>query len=211
MTVRQGVQVPMVTEPVVVLVEGVSDREAVVAAAGVLGVDLTARGIAVLAMGGVTNVRHFLRELTAGPSRRCVLGLCDVGEAAVVGRALADADTATTGDEEVALRSGAIDVLARNGFHVCDRDLEDELIRALGTSVVTDIIGSCGGLRAFRSLQQQPAQRGRSVHDQLRRWLGSGATRKISYAPRLVAATTPQSLPAPLADVLGAAVAATGW
>jgi hypothetical protein len=55
------------------------------------------------------------------------------------------------------------------GFFVCTIDLEDELIRALGTGQVEQIIKARGELRSLRTLQRQPAQRDRPAPDQLRR------------------------------------------
>lgn len=67
----------------VVLVEGVSDQLAVEALALRHGRDLAADGVAVLAMGGATNIGHFLR--TYGPHRANVAlaGLCDEAEAGI--------------------------------------------------------------------------------------------------------------------------------
>ena len=65
------------------------------------------------------------------------------------------------------------------GFFVCTLDLEDELIRALGTGAVEGIIAAQGELRSLRTLQRQPAQRGRPAQDQLRRFMSgrSGSKR----------------------------------
>ena len=47
----------------VVIVEGASDRRAVEVAAGLLGVDLVAAGVAVVGMGGVTNLARTLHRV----------------------------------------------------------------------------------------------------------------------------------------------------
>lgn len=88
------------------------------------------------------------------------------------------------------------------GLFACDVDLEDELIRALGVAAVETVITAQGDLGAFRSLQRQPEWRGRPPEHQLRRFMGSGATRKIRYARRLVEALTPGQVPRPLRLVL---------
>jgi hypothetical protein len=88
------------------------------------------------------------------------------------------------------------------GFYVCDVDLEDELIRALGAEAVERIAEAQGELGAFRTLQKQPAWRGRPTEEQLRRWLGSGARRKIRYARLLVEALELTEVPRPLTLVL---------
>src|SRR5258706_6043737 len=68
--------------------------------------------------------------------------------------------------------------MERLGFYVCVEDLEDELIRAIGTAQVEAVIGSQGDLGSFRSLQRQSQWRGQPTGAQLRRFPGSGAPRK---------------------------------
>lgn len=46
------------------------------------------------------------------------------------------------------------------GFYVCINNLEEELIRAVGTAGVDALCDSQGDLRSFRSFQSQPAWRG---------------------------------------------------
>ena len=67
--------------------------------------------------------------------------------------------------------------------HVCVRDLEDELIRALGSGPVEEVVAANGELETFRSFQNQPAWRGRPTEDQLRRWLQNGGTLQHRYPP----------------------------
>ncbi|MFI6483417.1 TOPRIM nucleotidyl transferase/hydrolase domain-containing protein [Nonomuraea sp. NPDC050663] len=173
----------------VVLVEGLSDKAAVEALAGRHGRDLAAEGIAVTAMGGATNIRTYLG--TYGPAGRGlrVAGLCDLGE---------------EGDYRSALeRSGLGSDLTRGdmealGFFVCVADLEDELIRALGTDGVEEVVDAEGDLGSFRTLQKQPAWRGNPTHDQLRRFMGSGSGRKIRYSSLLVEAMELERMPRPL-------------
>ena len=88
------------------------------------------------------------------------------------------------------------------GFYVCVADLEEELIRALGVTSVEQIVESEGDLGAFRSLQAQPAWRGRSTEEQIRRFMGSGGGRKIRYARLLVEALDLTQVPRPLDAVL---------
>ena len=83
------------------------------------------------------------------------------------------------------------------GFYVCVEDLEDELIRAHGAAAVERVIEAEGDLGSFRTLQKQPAWEGRPVEEQLRRFMGSGGSRKIRYARLLVDATRPRTDPAP--------------
>jgi hypothetical protein len=88
------------------------------------------------------------------------------------------------------------------GFHVCVADLEDELIRALGAARVEQVVAEHGDLRAFRTLQKQPTWQGRTTHEQLRRFMGSGGRRKIRYARLLVEALDLTRVPRPLDGVL---------
>jgi hypothetical protein len=86
----------------------------------------------------------------------------------------------------------------------CELDLEDELLRALGTSRALDVLAGSGDLAAFRMLQGQPAQRFRPVEAQLHRFLGVASGRKERLAAVLTAALEPQQLPPPIAAVLAA-------
>jgi hypothetical protein len=183
---------------VAVLVEGESDREAVVALARRRGVDLTAEGVAVLAMGGVTNVARYVAEL--GPPGRGLrlAGLYDAGEERFVRGGLERGGLAP-GEG----RAG----LAALGFHCCERDLEDELIRALGVDRVLAVVAEQRELESFRVLQQQPAQRQRRPEDQLHRFFGAGSGRKVRYGRLLVEALVDGEVPAPLAAVLADALA----
>ncbi len=165
-------------EPGTVLVEGESDRRAVEALAARVGLDpATYR---VVAMGGVTNVARHLRELVAGRDdglAPLVAGLCDAGEEHVVARALGAVGFGRDLDRWD---------LEGLGFFTCVDDLEDELIRAVGVSRVLSVVERERDLGAFHTLQTQPAHRDRRPEQQLHRFLGSGAGRKIRYAPLLV-------------------------
>jgi hypothetical protein len=89
------------------------------------------------------------------------------------------------------------------GFYVCDADLEDELIRALGSASVERVVDAQGELGSFRTLQKQAPWRGRPLEEQLRRFMGSGGSRKIRYARLLVEALDLAHVPRPLDRVLG--------
>jgi hypothetical protein len=85
------------------------------------------------------------------------------------------------------------------GFYVCDRDLEDELVRALGIAAVEAILDAQGELSSFRTYQKQPAHRARPTEDQL--W-GFMWNRKLRYARLLVEALDLKAIPRPLDRVL---------
>jgi len=174
----------------VVLVEGVSDQRAIEALSRRRGRDLEAESVAVIPTAGATNIGRFLDLL--GPKGHGVrlVGLCDEGEEAEFGRAVEAA-----GKGKVTDRAD----LERLGFYVCEIDLEDELVRALGAETMVELIESQGHLRRFRSFQNQPAQRHKTIEAQIWRWLGN---HKIRYAPLMVDALEPDSVPRPLLGVL---------
>jgi len=67
---------------------------------------------------------------------------------------------------------------------------------------VENVLDRQGDLGSFRTLQKQPAWRGRPTEEQLRRFMGSGARRKIRYASLLVDAIDLARVPRPLDRVL---------
>lgn len=178
------------TAGTVVLVEGVSDRRAIEALAERRRRDLVAEGVMVIPTAGVTNLGRFLDLL--GPQGYDVrlAGLVDEGEVRQLGLALPRIGV-----------DGQLDraTLEGHGFFVCVRDLEDELIRALGTDTMVELIESEGHLRRFHSFQNQPAQRHKTIDQQLWRWLGN---HKIRYAPLMVETVEIDRVPAPLDGVL---------
>lgn len=173
-----------------VLVEGESDRLAVVALALRAGHDLPAEHVDVVPMAGVTNIARFLARYGPAGAGNRLLGLCDEAEAWYVRRAL---DRAGIGAGD----------LPDRGFQVCRADLEDELIRALGTGVVLEIIAAEGELGSFRLLQRQPSLRELGVEEQLHRFLSGRAGNKIRYAPLLVRALPAGDVPEPLSRLVG--------
>lgn len=175
------------------LVEGTSDQVALETLAERRGRDLAAEQVSIVPIGGAQAIGGFLERL--GPEGLGVrlAGLCDAGEEPDFRRGLESAGLGTD------LARSEMEAL---GFYVCDVDLEDELIRALGADAVEQIAEAQGDLGAFRTLQKQPAWRGRPREEQLRRWLGSGARRKIRYARFLVEALDLSEVPRPLDLVL---------
>lgn len=156
----------------VVFVEGASDRAALLKLAERRGRDLRAEGVEVVAIGGA----HALPRYLASVPNAKLVGLCDAGEAREFTRAL----------EHV---------------YVCNADLEDELIRAVSAERLQEIIETQGELHSFRTLQKQPAQRARTIEQQLRVFLGN---RKIRYAELLVGELDLANVPRPLDELLEA-------
>jgi hypothetical protein len=174
-----------------VLVEGTSDLVAIEALADHRGVDLDAAGVTLVPMGGAQAIGRFLDVFV--PQGLRLAGLCDAAEEDEFMSALERAGLGSN------LTRGGMEGL---GFFVCVEDLEDELIRAQGAAAVEEVIEAEGDLGSFRTLQKQPAWQGRPVEEQLRRFMGSGGSRKIRYARRLVDALDPAKIPRPLNGVL---------
>ncbi|GAB2824662.1 hypothetical protein GCM10027176_31480 [Actinoallomurus bryophytorum] len=177
---------------VIILVEGLSDLYALETLARRRGRDLDAEGVRVLAMKGATNIGHFLDHYGPRGLRARLAGLYDAAEEGCIRRGL----------ERAGLGPGSQVEMEELGFFRCSADLEDELIRALGTDEVERIIEEEGELRSFRTLQRQPAQRGRSTHDQLHRFLGSRSGRKHRYGHLLANAVDLNRAPPSLDRVL---------
>jgi hypothetical protein len=177
----------------IVLVEGISDRVAVETLAVRRGRQLAVEGVSVVPIGGAQALGNVLADLDPRRSGITVAGLCDAGEERSFQRALERAGFGSelTRDEMESL-----------GFYVCEADLEDELIRALGADAVERVVEAHGDLGPFRTLQKQPEWRGRPREDQLRRFFGSGGRRKIRYARHLVDALDLARVPRPLDGVL---------
>jgi len=159
----------------VVIVEGERDRSALGTLAKRRGRDLRAEGTEVVAIGGAHAIRRFL-ENHHDKSKKFV-GLVDSKQA---------------------------DVFTRLGVevYVCESDLEDELIRALGLDGVEKVIEAQGELRSLRALQRQPAQRDRTTLQHIRRFMSSKSGRKALYARLLVEALDLDAVPQPRDRVL---------
>ncbi len=59
------------------------------------------------------------------------------------------------------VRAETVEELAWHGVFVCERDLEDVLIRALGPAVVREELAGLAELTAFRTFAQMPQWRDR--------------------------------------------------
>ena len=177
----------------VVLVEGVSDRRALETLAARRGHDLASEGVEIVAMGGSKNVRYAVDRFGPAGLDLRLAGLVDAPEEGDYLRALQRAGLA---------RAPVRAELERLGFFVCEADLEDELIGALGPAAVEAILEARGDVSAFRTFQRQPAQRGRPIEAQLRRFMGTRSGRKEAYATYLMEALDLAEVPRPLDLVL---------
>lgn len=160
----------------IVIVEGESDRVAIEVFARRLHLEPPT----VIAIGGAHAIARVAPEIREEFPDDELIGLVDAGE-------------------QYAFEG----VIAR--IFVCDQDLEDELIRALGVDGVLHVIDAQGELGSFRTLQKQPAQRDRSEIDQLRRFLHGRSGNKARYAALFAEAIPISRIPEPLKNVLAAA------
>jgi len=177
----------------VILVEGLSDQAALLTLAARSGRNLDADGVFVVPMGGATNIGHFLARFGPDGFGVRLAGLCDEAEEHDFRRGLERAGLG---------RRLTRDGLERLGFYVCVADLEDELIRSLGAAAVEQLIEAEGEAGPFRTFCRQPAQRGRTREQQLRRFLGTRSGRKIRYGQVLAGALDLGRVPGPLSGVL---------
>jgi hypothetical protein len=178
-----------------VFVEGTSDQRALEALAARTGHDLEAAAVAIVEIGGATNIWRYLELYRRQRPEVSVGGLCDANQEQAFRRALAQfgfgSNLSRTGMEAV-------------GFFVCDADLEDELIRGVGVDGVLEIIEAEGELPSFRTYQKQPAHAARALEQQVHGFMWN---RKFRYAQLLVDALDLDRVPRPLAGVLAHATA----
>src|SRR5579884_744552 len=113
----------------VVLVEGIADRSALVAAALRLGHDLA--GVEIVPIGGAQAIRRAAAQYDG----EHVVGLCAAGEERWFRRVLGDAT------------------------YVCVEDLEDEPIRALGPHRVEAVVAREGDLGRLATPRRLPSPR----------------------------------------------------
>jgi hypothetical protein len=176
----------------VIFVEGPSDVASLRALAAARGLDEAQHEFQLVSMGGVTNIRHHLSRLaTEHPSARPA-GLCDGPEERFFARALRDQGHQVESRQD----------MERLGFFVCERDLEEEVIRALGPETAEGILADLRLLGRFRTFQRQPEWRDRSLDEQLRRFTGVASGRKVLLAQRFAEVLTPATTPRPLASLL---------
>lgn len=178
------------TPNAVILVEGPSDRVAIEAIAARRGHNLDGLGVGLVAIGGATNLRPFLDVYGPIGQNVRLAGLGDIGEMDVYGRALVAAGIAPAPSRPA---------LESVGFYMCVVDLEDELIRALGTEATRSVVERRETPGSFRSYQRQPAHRNEPVDSQLR---GFVTNWKTEYARLFVAALEMDRVPRPLEATL---------
>lgn len=174
----------------VVLLEGVSDVAAVRALMEAQGIDGAA--VQLVSLDGATNWNRVLKELRLLRGDVDVLGLVDQNEAHAAVRALTD-DGLPVQD--------ATD-LPVYGVFVCEADLEDELIRALGPEGARAALEAAGLGGKFEAFQSQGDWGERTLADQLHRFCGAASGRKAQAAGVLAGALDADEVPEPLQMLL---------
>ena len=173
----------------VIFAEGPSDYLALHAAADVLSVDLDARGAAVVSLQGASLLSIYLTLLGPNGLDLSLCGLCDL-----------DAESEWRAKlQAVGLNATSRAALNSQGFYVCDIDLEDELIRAHGSTAVQSIIALEGEARKFSAFASQLPNRSLTLSEQLTEFVRKSKTR---WSPKLVSELSAASMPSPLRDVL---------
>jgi hypothetical protein len=156
-----------------VLVEGESDRLAVVSLAVMAHRDLSR--VEMVVLNGATNARAAASRLAMGG----LLAMCDEAET-----------------------SHFSSVVAVEDLFVCRPDLEAELIEAAGVEGVAAVIEEAGESGSLHRLRMQPQHRGRPLELVMRRFMGSQSGRKARYARALVESLGVQRAPDPLRDLV---------
>lgn len=160
----------------IVLVEGESDRIAL----EVIARRLESGHLTIVPIGGAHAAASTIAGILEDSPNEHLIGLVDIGERHVFEAVLPE-------------------------VFVCDRDLEDELIRALGEHAALRVVEEQGELASFQTLQKQPAQRSRSTRDQLRQFLHGRSGNKARYAALFAEAIDLAHIPEPLKNVIAAA------
>jgi hypothetical protein len=174
----------------VLLVEGLSDKVAVETLADRLDRDLESEGVVVLPIGGAQAIGNVLDRFGPTGLDLRLAGLCDAAEERHFRRALERAGLGSDLD-----RAG----MEALGFYVCEADLEDELVRALGADAVEKVIEAEGEWGPFETFRKQPHKRRLPRERQV---YGFMWNRKIRYARLLVDALDLDLVPRPLDSVL---------
>jgi AAA domain, putative AbiEii toxin, Type IV TA system len=173
----------------VVLVEGITDYQAVRLIATKLGRNLDAEGVAVLPLDGGGTLKVYLELLGPDGLDLDLAGLCDADYEQDWRSKLAGAGLTVTTRQE----------MEAAGFFVADRDLEDELVAALGTTNTQVVISNDGAAGDFQQFANSAGQQGEPLAEQLRAFVQKKKTR---WTPQLAAAIAPASIPPSIAALL---------
>jgi hypothetical protein len=173
----------------IVLVEGRTDMIALTLAAQRLGRDLEAEGVSVVPINGAHAIGRFLRQLAAEAPGANLAGLYDENEEEVIRAALVRAGYGGNLDR------GRLETV---GFFACSADLEDELIRAAGETILSRLVEVEGDAQPWHTFRHQHAWQGRPMDQQFRRFIRSASERNSRYIRAIVETIDPSQVPRPL-------------
>jgi len=173
----------------VVLVEGYSDRVALLHLATRLKRDLDAEGITIIAMDGGSGLGTYLRLFGSTGLKLHVTGMCDEDKEAQWLSELQKAGFSIT--DRASMQAA--------GFVVCVKDLEQEFVKALGLAGAQSVIANEGKAGAFAAFQKQPAHGVVPLDEQLRRYFQKD---KIRWAVPLMEAINLKAIPRPLNELV---------
>ena len=177
----------------IVLVEGSTDALALTLTASRMRRDLAAEGVAIVPIHGAHAARRSLLRLAGEQPEAILAGLYDEAEEDVIRAALEHAGYGP-GLDRARMESA--------GFFACVADLEDELIRAAGQTVVLTLIEREGDTQPWHTFRKQQAWEGRPLDQQFRRFIRSISERNSRYIRAIVETIDPSRLPRPLLQVL---------
>lgn len=173
----------------VVLVEGYSDRVAILHLATRLNRNLDAEGVAIVSMDGGSGLGTYMRLYGTTGLQLSMSGICDEDKEAKWISELQKAGYPVT--DRLSLQAA--------GFEVCVKDLEHEMVKTLGITQAQSVIANEGESSAFAAFQKQPAQAAWPIDEQLRRFFQRD---KVRWAVPLVEALDLNTIPGPLNDVI---------
>ena len=173
----------------VVLVEGYSDRVVLLHLALRCGRNLDGEGVSIVAMDGGSGLGTYLRLYGAAGLKLAVLGLCDEDKEAkwlteLQGAGFAVADRAS---------------MKNVGFVVCQRDLEEEFVLALGVPATEAVITKEGKDSMLSTFRKQATYSALPPDQQLRHFLHKDNTQ---WAVPLVDALDLKNIPVALNAIL---------
>lgn len=173
----------------VIFVEGYSDRVLLLRLASRQNRDLDAEGVTIVSLDGGGAIGTFLALFGSLGLGLPVFGLCDEDKEA---QWISEVQKT---DSTISDRSS----MERAGFFVCVRDLEHELVRALGVPGAENVIANERMQAKLESFRKQPQQRARSADEQLRAFFHQD---NIRWAVPLADAIDLQAIPRPLNELL---------
>jgi putative ATP-dependent endonuclease of the OLD family len=179
----------------IMFVEGPSDRLAMLALAKKKNLALDSLGVSIVTLDGAGILTWFVKLFGPSGFQLPLCGLCDSDHLSEWSKVLETSGVGTN------LSQAKMETI---GFFVCDRDLEDELIKTLGLAAVIQTIDQNGDTNAWKIFCQQPKNKNLTQADQLRAFLRK-TQRKVLYAPLLVSKLS-TTIPRPLEELLTFAI-----